>query len=124
MLTALTVLHLLVSILLVVVILMQSKQSMNLSGMFGGASQSAIGSQPQSVLSTATWVLGILFALISLVYALVPPEDEGALSPGAVESPPAQQQQQPPPASQSSPSEQSPGSESPGRPSEPAPTNP
>ena len=67
--TVLTVVHILVSLILITVILMQSQQSMNLSGMFGGASQSALGSQPQSILSRATTVLAIVFIVTSLIFA-------------------------------------------------------
>ncbi|MFB6347686.1 MAG: preprotein translocase subunit SecG, partial [bacterium] len=56
-----SVMHILLSIVLIVVVLLQSQQSMNLSGMFGGASQSALGSKPQSVLSKVTTILAIIF---------------------------------------------------------------
>ncbi len=86
MLSFLTLFHVLIAVVLVVVVLMQSQQSMNLSGMFGGASQSALGSQPQSVLSRATTVLAVIFMVTSLLYSLVPVGDQSILSPGAVET--------------------------------------
>ncbi len=67
----LLVVHVLVSILLILLVLMQSDQSMNLSGMFGGASQSALGSRPQSMLARMTIILGIVFALTSIYFALI-----------------------------------------------------
>lgn len=91
-----SILHVAVSVILIVIVLMQSKQSMNLSGMFGGASQSALGSQPQSVLSKTTTVLAIVFMASSLIFTLYPAGDDGALSPSNIEGgqapPPAQQQ--------------------------------
>lgn len=86
MLTFLTAFHVLIALVLIVVVLMQSQQSMNLSGMFGGASQSALGSQPQSVLGRATTVLAVVFMLTSLLYSLVPAGDDAILSPGAVQT--------------------------------------
>lgn len=92
-----TLLHIAVSVVLIVIVLMQSQQSMNLSGMFGGASQSALGSKPQSVLSKATTVLAVVFMASSLLFTLWPQSDDGALSPSNVEGQqaPAQQQQAP-----------------------------
>lgn len=91
----LTVLHVIVCLVLIVVVLMQSQQSMNLSGMFGGASQSALGNRPESMLSRATTILAILFMVISVVFAIWPSSQEGggALQSGA--SQPAAPAQQP-----------------------------
>ena len=93
-----SILHIAVSVILIVIVLMQSQQSMNLSGMFGGASQSALGSKPQSVLSKVTTILAVVFMGSSLLFTLWPQSNDGALSPSSVEgqSPPAQQQQAPP----------------------------
>lgn len=88
----LAVFQVIVSLVLIVIVLMQSQQSMNLSGMFGGASQSALGSQPQSVLSKATTVLAIVFMVSSLIFSLVPRSDDSILSPGNL---PASSQQAP-----------------------------
>jgi preprotein translocase subunit SecG len=84
MFTILAVVQVLVSVVLIVIVLMQSQQSMNLSGMFGGASQSALGSKPQSVLSKATTVLAIVFMAFSLVFSFLPRSQESPLSPGNV----------------------------------------
>lgn len=99
-----SILHIIVSIVLIVIVLMQSQQSMNLSGMFGGASQSALGSQPQSVLSKATTVLAIIFMASSLLFTLWPRSNGGALSPSNVEG------QRQPPASNQPAQQQQPGS--------------
>ena len=72
-----TVFHVLVSVILIIVVLLQSQQSMNLSGLMGGASQSAMGSQSQSVLSKVTTVLAIAFFVTSIFFALY--RDEGVL---------------------------------------------
>ncbi len=88
------VLHILVSVVLIVVVLLQSQQSMNLSGLMGGASQSALGSQPQTVLSKVTTGLAIVFFLTAIFFALIPAREEGALSPGKVSGPVQQGQGQ------------------------------
>lgn len=95
--TILSVVHVLVSLILIVVILMQSDKSMNLSGMFGGASKSALGSQPQSVLSKTTTVLAIVFIITSLIFAFYGPQTDNALAPpegpvGQQNAPQTQQQ--------------------------------
>lgn len=84
--------HVAVSVVLIVIVLMQSQQSMNLSGMFGGASQSALGSQPQSVLSKLTTILAIVFMALSLLFSVIPRGDDSILSPSEI---PAGQQQAP-----------------------------
>ncbi len=97
----LAVVQITISIVLIAIVLMQTKQSMNLSGMFGGASQSALGSQPQSVLSKLTTVLAIIFMLLSVLFAIVPRTEDSILSPGSIPegqqpAPQGQQQQQAP----------------------------
>lgn len=71
----LLVVHVLASVLIILVVLMQSEQSMNISGMFGGASQSALGSRPGSVLAKTTVILGIIYALISIYFAITASEE-------------------------------------------------
>ncbi len=84
-----TVVHVLVSIILIIVVLLQSQQSMNLSGLMGGASQSAMGSQSQSVLSKVTTVLAITFFITSIFFALY--RDESVLeAPPEAQQPPAE----------------------------------
>lgn len=110
--SVLALFHVLISVVLIVVVLMQSQQSMNLSGMFGGASQSALGSQPQSVLAKVTTVLAIVFMLTSLLFSLVPRSEDSILSPSNIpvqDEAPRQKQQkqnQSGPAQQSSPTQQ------------------
>ena len=99
----LTIFHVIVCVVLIAIVLMQSQQSMNLSGMFGGASQSALGNRPESMLSRATTVLAIVFMLTSVVFAMWPSQQEGgALQPGA-NQPAAPTQQQPATGQQGSP---------------------
>jgi preprotein translocase subunit SecG len=90
--TILAFVHVAVSVVLIAIVLMQSQQSMNLSGMFGGASQSALGSQPQSVLSKLTTVLAIVFMALSLLFSVIPRSDDSILSPSEI---PAGQQRTP-----------------------------
>lgn len=82
-------LHVVFAVSLVIVVLLQSQQSMNLSGLMGGASQSAMGSKPKTVLSKVTTVLAILFFLTGVIFAMMPREEGGALSPDEVSSQPA-----------------------------------
>lgn len=95
--TVLALVHVLVSLVLIVVVLMQSQQSMNMSGMFGGASQSALGSQPQSVLGKLTTILAIVFMALSLLFSVIPRSEDGILSPSEI---PAGQRQGPAPTEQ------------------------
>ncbi len=84
------VVYLLIAAALIIVVLFQSDQSMNLSGLVGGASQSAIGSKPKSVMTKLTTGLAVLFFLVAVFFAMVPPDEEGALSPGLITEPAGQ----------------------------------
>ncbi|MFP4686681.1 MAG: preprotein translocase subunit SecG [bacterium] len=106
-----TVVHILVSIGLILIVLLQSQQSMNLSGLFGGASQSALGSRPRSVLGKVTIILAITFFVTTIFFSLYRAE-EGVLvptagersGPAAVEEP--SQEAEEPPEEQQEPAEQ------------------
>ncbi len=88
--TIMAVIQVFISIILIIIVLMQSQQSMNLSGMFGGASQSALGSQPQSVLGKVTTVLAIIFMVFSLIFSFLPrSEEQNLFSSGNSPSAPA-----------------------------------
>jgi len=121
----LTVIHVLICLVLIVVVLMQSQQSMNISGMFGGASQSALGNRPESMLSRATTVLAIIFMLTSVGFALWPSGNENVLEGGQQQQavPSAGQQQTPQPADQGEAQAPEPGGNNEGQaqPSEPSP---
>ena len=99
----LAVVHILISVILIAIILMQTQQSMNLSGMFGGASQSALGSQPQSVLSKLTTGLAIVFMLMAVLFSVVPRSEDSILSPSNL---PEGRQQAPAQGEQQAPSQQ------------------
>lgn len=117
----LMVVHVLVCLVLIVVVLMQSQQSMNLSGMFGGASQSAIGNRPESVLSKATTILAIVFMLTSVVFAMWPSEHESALE-GDQTAPDTQQQAPAQPSSPDDATNQNGQNPSPDEDNQPAPS--
>lgn len=91
-----TVVHIIVSIGLILIVLLQSQQSMNLSGLFGGASQSALGSQPRSVLSKVTIILAITFFVTTIFFALYSGEEGAILSTPAQRPAPAGQTRQQP----------------------------
>lgn len=119
----LAIVHIVISMVLIAIVLMQTKQSMNLSGMFGGASQSALGSQPQSVLSKLTTVLAIIFMLLAVLFAVVPRSEDGILSPesipeGQQQPPQGQQQQRQNPNQQGQGQQQSPSGENPAAPTQ------
>ena len=123
--TILTVLHVIVSIFLILVVLLQQGKSADWSGAFGGGgTQTAFGSRGSgTVLSKATTAAAIMFMLTSLSLAILisrpggssviregakqqnPSQPAPSARPGqpAGQTPAAPQQQQPP--SQSTPAQ-------------------
>ena len=71
--TAITVIHVIVSIFLVFVVLIQSGKSADLAGMFGGAgSQTTFGPRGSAtVLTRATTWSAVIFMLTSLTLSIV-----------------------------------------------------
>ncbi|MBN2414337.1 preprotein translocase subunit SecG [bacterium] len=69
----LTVIHVLVSIVLIISILMQSSKGSGLSGMFGGGAGSSMlgGRGAATFLSKVTMWAGIAFALTSITIGLI-----------------------------------------------------
>ncbi len=73
MVIALTILHVLICVFLVIVVLLQSGKAADLAGAFGGmGSQTAFGPRgAATVLSKATTVAAVLFMVTSLVLAIL-----------------------------------------------------
>ncbi len=69
MITALSVLDVIVSIALIGSVLMQSGKGSGLSDAFGGGGYFGKGNDMDTMMAKATIVLGILFALITLIIA-------------------------------------------------------
>jgi preprotein translocase subunit SecG len=82
--TVLLVFFVIVSVLLVLLVLVQTDEGDGLGGIFAGGSSSAFGSRSGNVLTRATTVLGASFLIISLGLALInrTPSDAGVIEAG------------------------------------------
>jgi preprotein translocase subunit SecG len=73
---AVTILHALVSILLILIVLVQGGEGVDISAAFGGVSQAAFG--PRGAVSTmakATWVLAGIFMATSITLSIMASRD-------------------------------------------------
>ncbi len=71
MVTAVAALHVLVSILLILIVLIQGGENVDITAAFGGVSQAAFG--PRGAVTTMakiTWVLGAIFMATSVTLAI------------------------------------------------------
>lgn len=71
MVTAVVVLHILVSILLILIVLIQGGENVDITAAFGGVSQAAFG--PRGAVSTMakiTWVLAAMFVATSVTLSI------------------------------------------------------
>lgn len=69
--TVVAAVHILVSILLVLLILIQGGENVDITAAFGGVSQAAFG--PRGAVTTLqkmTWVLAVIFAVTSMTLAV------------------------------------------------------
>ena len=67
----LLVFFVIIAVLLILMVLIQNEDGNHLGGLFAGGSDSAFGSRSGNVLTRATSVLGALFLIVSLGYALL-----------------------------------------------------
>jgi preprotein translocase subunit SecG len=83
---ALVVLHVLVSIFLVLVVLLQAGRGAELGAAFGGLGQATYGRTPTTPLAKLTTGLAVVFMVTSLTLAFIANErpTESALSPSAM----------------------------------------
>lgn len=91
MFTAILALHILVSILLILLVLIQGGENVDITAAFGGVSQAAFG--PRGAVTTfqkATWVLGIIFMITAVTLAVWSTKSPGG-SPLRTRSAPAAQ---------------------------------
>ncbi len=71
MITLVEILHILVSILLIVVVLLQGGENVDITAAFGGVSQAAFGPRGSvTLLAKVTWVLGAIFIVTSVTLAV------------------------------------------------------
>ena len=71
MVTAVTVLHIVVSILLILMVLIQGGENVDITAAFGGVSQAAFGPRGAvTTLAKITWVLGTIFMATSVTLAI------------------------------------------------------
>ncbi|MGH9398022.1 MAG: preprotein translocase subunit SecG [Terriglobia bacterium] len=64
-------LHILICLLIVLVVLIQGGENVDITAAFGGVSQAAFGPRGTvSTLAKATWVLGALFIITSVVLSV------------------------------------------------------
>jgi preprotein translocase subunit SecG len=71
MVTAVAVLHILISILLILAVLIQGGENVDITAAFGGVSQAAFG--PRGAITTLakiTWALGAIFMATSITLAV------------------------------------------------------
>ncbi len=71
MVIAVTAIHILVSILLILIVLIQGGENVDITAAFGGVSQAAFG--PRGAVTTlqkATWVLAGIFMVTSITLAI------------------------------------------------------
>ena len=73
---AVTILHALVSILLILIVLVQGGEGVDISAAFGGVSQAAFGPRGAvSTLAKATWVLAGIFMATSITLSIMASRD-------------------------------------------------
>jgi preprotein translocase subunit SecG len=71
MITAVIVLHILVSLLLIGAVLLQGGENVDITAAFGGVSQAAFGPRGSvTLLAKMTWVLGVIFMVTSISLAI------------------------------------------------------
>jgi preprotein translocase subunit SecG len=71
MVTAVTIVHVLVSVLLIGFVLIQGGENVDIAAAFGGVSQAAFGPRGAvTTLAKITWVLGAIFMATSVTLAI------------------------------------------------------
>ena len=78
--TLLVILHVVVSLILIVVILLQSGKAGDLSTAFGGSSETLFGARAGTFFTRLTTILAIVFMITSLTLAIVTAKGLGPLT--------------------------------------------
>ena len=101
--TAFTVLHVLVSMLLILIIMIQGGENVDITAAFGGVSQAAFGPRGAvSTLAKITWVLAGLFMVTSIGLAIMATKQSGG---SILQNAPTQSAPQTPAPAQPAPAE-------------------
>jgi len=114
--TLISIIHILVSLVLIAVVLLQAGKGANMGAAFGGSSQTVFGSSgPGTFLSKMTTIVAIVFMLTSLVLSHPHFQGAGSVMKGGVAKPAAEQPATPPqlPAAPSTPGSQLPAAPAP-----------
>jgi preprotein translocase subunit SecG len=101
MVTAVTVIHILVSALLIFIVMIQGGENVDITAAFGGVSQAAFGPRGSvTTLQKATWVLAAIFMATSITLAIWASKGASGsiLQNAPAQSAPAQQAPAPAPA--------------------------
>ncbi len=106
--TAVTVLHIVVCILLLLIVMIQGGENVDITAAFGGSSQAAFG--PRGAVTTfakVTWVLAAVFVATSIALAVMATRHTGGsiLEKSPASSAPAQSRPAQPAPAQSTPAE-------------------
>jgi preprotein translocase subunit SecG len=99
MVTLVTVIHILVSLLLIFIVMIQGGENVDITAAFGGVSQAAFG--PRGAVTTlqkATWVLAAVFMVTSITLAIWASKHAGGSIMQNAPAPSAPAQQVPAPA--------------------------
>jgi preprotein translocase subunit SecG len=74
--TAVTILHAMVSVLLILIVLIQGGENVDITAAFGGVSQAAFGPRGAvSTLAKITWVLAGIFMVTSITLSIMASRD-------------------------------------------------
>jgi preprotein translocase subunit SecG len=118
MVTAVLILHVLASILLILVVLIQGGENVDISAAFGGVSQAAFGPRGTvTTLAKITWVLAAIFVVTSITLAVWATKGGGG---SLLETAPAAATPSTPAPEKSAPAQSAPALP---QPQSPAPTN-
>jgi preprotein translocase subunit SecG len=105
--TAVTAIHILVSVLLIFIVLIQGGENVDITAAFGGVSQAAFGPRGSvTTLQKATWVLAAIFMVTSITLAIWASKSAGGSIMQNTPAPSVPAQQAPVPAPAPAPAQQ------------------
>ncbi len=114
MVTAVLILHILASILLILIVMIQGGENVDITAAFGGVSQAAFGPRGAvTTLAKITWVLGAIFVFTSVTLAVWATRGRGG---SILDTTPAKTA-----PAQTTPAQKAPAQPAPALPSQPSP---